>query len=129
MLLHEDVGLVLNLVKIFVFTLLLISILLYTLRVDNLGASIAIFLLPRALLTVVSFRYANTTTDDALERPVVAFVTHPHQRAGLHARVTNYALAIVLTQTADTYPRQLLAHDQTWMVLCHDSPTSVSLSG
>lgn len=55
-------------------------------EVDNLGASIPIFLQLRALLAVVGIRDADTTTDHtpALQRPVVAFITNPYQRAGTH---------------------------------------------
>ena len=69
-----------------VFLALIEQVSFCTAEVDNLGASITIFLLLCALLTVVGIRDADTTTYDAptLERPIVAFVTHPHQRAGPH---------------------------------------------
>lgn len=55
-------------------------------QIDNLGAPVPVLLLLGALLAVVSIRYPHAPADDAppLERPVVALVADPDERARPH---------------------------------------------
>lgn len=106
-----------------VFFSLIEEVSLGTAQVDNLGASIAVFLHLCAFLTVISIRYSNTTTDDtpALEWTIVAFITYSYQRTWANIRVTDDALAIVfLAEPSDGNSWLLPAHDQVRMMLGHD---------
>jgi hypothetical protein len=65
-------------------------------QVDNFGAAISIFLLLRALSTVVSIGYSRAATDDttAFVRAVIAFIADVCKDGRTHVAITNDAFAI-----------------------------------
>lgn len=92
-------------------------------QVDNLRAPVPILLLLRALFAVVGVRDPNPTTNytTALERAVITLVTYAYERARPHIRIADHAFSVaLLAQAANGDARLLSAHDEVWVVLCHD---------
>ena len=92
-----------------------------------------VLLLYGTLLAVVGVRDTGASTDDAaaLIRAVVAFIADAHQRARLHVRIADHALAVAYSMPS--VPRtayQMVAETRTlvtessdgdaWLLAAHD---------
>lgn len=91
-------------------------------QIDNLGASIPIFLLNGALLTIIGVRNARSSANHAssLIRAVIALIANPHERARSHVGIANHASPIALfAQPTDGHARLFAAKDQIRMMLSH----------
>lgn len=99
-----------------------------TSKIDYFRTTITIFLLLSTLLTVVSIRNPNPSTDDTatLKRTIVAFIAHTNKCTRPNIRITNDTFPITfLTKPSNGYSRLLPAHDQIRMVLGHTSSKTV----
>ena len=93
-------------------------------QIDNLWATISIFLLDGALLTIIGIRNPGASTDPtaSLVRAIVTFITYAHQDAGTHIGVTDHTLAITFsTPSCNGNTSLLAAKDQVRVMFSHSS--------
>ena len=105
-----------------VFLALIEEVRLGAAQVDNLWATITIFLHLCAFSAIKRIRNTSTTANNttASVRSIIAFVANANKHCGPHKAVTDHTLALAFfAQPPDGDPRLLATEDQVRMVLCH----------
>jgi len=105
-----------------VFLPLIEQISFCTAQVDNLRASISVFLLNCTLLAVICITDSRPTADNTtpLVGAIIAFIADTNQGAGSHIGITDYTFSItLLTETANSNARLFSTEDEIRVMFRH----------